>query len=103
MSTDAEWKELMNPDNCTWTWTTVNEVSGRLVTSKKTGNSIFLPAAGYRFNGDKDLTGAYGCYWSSSLNTVSPNFAGSVNLNEDYESGFSDYRYSGRSVRPVSE
>ena len=36
--------------NCDWTWTTKNGVHGYKVTSRKNGNSIFLPAAGwYRF------------------------------------------------------
>jgi len=49
--TKEEWEELFNIDNCTWTWTTVNEVNGYKVQSKKSGftdNWIFLPAAGYQ-------------------------------------------------------
>ena len=50
MPTDAELTELR--EQCTWTWTTQDGVNGYKVTSKTSGytdKSIFLPAAGYRF------------------------------------------------------
>ena len=40
MPTKAEWEELLNEDNCTWTWTTDykgSNVAGVIVTSKKVG------------------------------------------------------------------
>ena len=46
MPTPEEIKELVN--DCTWEWTTVNNVNGYKVTGKN-GNSIFLPAAGVMF------------------------------------------------------
>ena len=47
---------------CTWTWTG----NGYKVTGPN-GNSITLPAAGYRdCNGDLDDVGTYGRYWSST-------------------------------------
>ena len=60
MPTIEEWEELKN--NTTSTWTTQNDVFGRLFTSEN-GNSIFLPA------GHTYLYGQYwgGSYWSSSL------------------------------------
>ena len=64
MPTKSEQDELCN--NCTWTWTTQNGVYGRKVTGPN-GNSIFLPAAGYRVNGGLDDAGSHGYYWSSSL------------------------------------
>ena len=104
MPTDAEWTELRNTDNCTWTWTTQNGVYGRLVTSKKTGNSIFLPAAGDRNTGYLYNTGSDGLYWSSSLYTYTyPNFAWYVGFNSDFV-GRGDFdRFNGLSVRPVSK
>jgi hypothetical protein len=45
MPTKAQQDELRG--NCTWTWTTRNGVNGQLVTGPN-GNTIFLPAAGYR-------------------------------------------------------
>ena len=77
MPTKAEWEELLNEDNCTWTWTTDykgdgSNVAGVIVTSKKVGytdKSIFLPATGL-YNGDNN-TGSeiYANYWSKSLYT----------------------------------
>ena len=104
MPTKAEQDELRN--NCTWTWTTQNGVNGYKVTSKKSGytnNSIFLPAAGYRYDSSRYSAGSYGSYWSSSLYTGSPNDAwdvyfGSGSVNSDLSS-----RCSGRSVRPVCQ
>lgn len=68
MPTNKEWNELIN--GCTWTWTKGYEdgnIVGRIGTSKKNGNTIFLPAAGYKENGDKIDYEYGGNYWSSSL------------------------------------
>lgn len=101
MPTDAEWTELRT--ECTWTWTTQNGVNGRLVTCKN-GNSIFLPAAGYRYDSNLDGAGSSGGYWSSSLNAGLPFRAWYVFFDSGgVYGGYSGYRYNGRSVRPVSE
>ena len=65
MPTHAEQEELVN--NCTSTWTTMNGVKGRLFTSKNNGNTLFLPAAGYRGEASLDGTGSGSLYWTSSL------------------------------------
>lgn len=52
---------------CYWTWTTLNGVNGCKVESMTNGNSIFLPAAGFRGSGDISSVGTTGFYWSSSL------------------------------------
>ena len=103
MPTDAEWTELR--ENCTWTWTSnynCTGVKGRIVTSNINGNSIFLPAAGYRNNDDLNSAGDGGYYWSSSLYADSPGYAWRVYF---YSDGvYRDYygaRYYGQSVRPV--
>ena len=95
MPTLAEQRELLN--NCTWTWSTLNGVNGYRVTGPN-GNSIFLPAAGYRFDTRGDYQGSDGYYWSSSLSGDS-NFACSL----DYYDWLNCIRYLGQSVRPVSE
>ena len=99
MPTDAEWTELR--ENCTWTWTIKNGVNGYEVKSEANGNSIFLPAAGYRYDGDLGYAGGNGGYWSSSLYTDDPNNAWYVYFNSDYVSRDYYYRYYGLSVRPV--
>ena len=107
MPTDAEWTELRNTDNCSWTWTTIDGVNGYKVQSKKSGytdNWIFLPAAGCRYDADLDYVGSFGYYWSSSLNTDYPYAAWVVFFGSDYVGGYHyDSRYWGQSVRPVSE
>ena len=102
MPTDAEWTELR--ENCEWTWTSDYNgtgVAGRIVTSKINGNSIFLPAAGFRYNDVLYYVGRYGYYWSSSLNTDYPYYAWVVYFNSDYVYRNNIYRFYGQSVRPV--
>jgi len=101
MPTKEEFEELYN--NTTVTWTQQGGVNGRLFTATN-GNSLFLPAAGYRSNSNLYVAGSDGYYWSSSLNTVTPNYAWSLDFDSDsyYMSYFSS-RYYGLSVRPVRE
>ena len=99
MPTDAEWTELR--ENCTWTWITKNGVNGYEVKSKINGNSIFLPAAGWRGYDDLNWTGNYGYYWSSSLNSDYPWGAWGVYFGSDFVGGYGDRRCYGQSVRPV--
>ena len=101
MPTDAELIKLR--EQCTWTWTTQNGVKGYKVTSKSNGNSIFLPAAGYRSDSSLYGVGNDGCYWSSSLNTGFPNYAFDLYFYSNYVNCSSSNQYSGFSVRPVCE
>ena len=100
MPTHDELTELRK--KCSWTWTTQNGVEGYKVTSKTNGNSIFLPAAGYRYNSSLYDAGSYGYYWSSSLYAYEPDFARIVKFNSigllDWGNSYRSY---GRSVRPV--
>ena len=100
MPTKAEQDELCN--NCTWTWTTQNGVNGYKVTSKSNGNSIFLPAAGYRYASSLDCAGGFGYYCSSSLYSDYPNYAYVLFLTGSVSRG-SGNRYCGNSVRPVCQ
>ncbi len=104
MPTLTECQELL--DNCTKTWTTLNEVYGRKFTSNKSGYTdkwIFLPAAGYRDGTSLLNAGFYGIYWSSSLYTDSPYDAYYVYFDSYFVGWGSSSRGDGRSVRPVSE
>ena len=101
MPTKAEQDELRN--NCTWTWTTQNGVNGYKVTSKSNGNSIFLPAAGYRYVSSLNDAGSLGYYWSSSLYTDNPNFAYSLFFGSSDVVWYIIDRYYGFSVRPVCQ
>lgn len=100
MPTHAEQDELRN--NCTWTWATQNGVTGYKVTSKSNGNSIFLPAASYRY-GDNLQPSSIGRYWSSSLYTT---YSGNAYYLRFYPSSVDRYyddRYLGQSVRAVCQ
>ena len=102
MPTKAELDELR--ENCTWTWTTQNGVKGYKVTSKKSGytnKSIFLPAAGHRYDRSLSGAGSYGYYWSSSLNTGDSYHAYYLLCSPGYVDWSSEGRYYGQSVRPV--
>lgn len=88
--------------NCTSRDTIYNEVFGHIVTGPN-GNSIFMPAAGYRFENNLHMIGYRGNYWSCSLCTNGG--AGSA-WDITFESngcymGSGDSRCWGRSVRPV--
>ena len=104
MPTLDDFKELL--DNCTSEWTTVkdvngNDVNGRKFTSKVNGNSIFLPAAGWRSEGNFDNAGSHGYYW---LSTQFPDYSDSA-YDLYFSSGYALWgqgrRGFGRSVRPV--
>lgn len=99
MPTKAEQDELLY--KCTWTWTTQNGVKGYKVTSKRNGNSIFLPAAGYRDDSSLVDAGSKGLYWSSSLRTEFPCFAYYLDFDSSYVVLFKYDRSYGQSVRPV--
>ena len=99
MLTEAEWNELLN--NCTWTETTRNGVSGRLVTGTN-GNSIFLPAAGTRAGINLLYPGSDGHYWSSSATTI-PSTSYAKFMRFGYNNCTSGGRSNGRSVRPVMD
>ena len=64
MPTYDEWDELWD-GKCTYTNTTQNGVKGFKLTSKVTGNSIFLPAAGYYENNSLEKGGEQ-CYFMTS-------------------------------------
>lgn len=63
MPSRIQFAELI--DNCTKTWTTQNGVQGTLFIGPN-GNTLFLPAAGSRFDDRLHNDGIYGCYWTSS-------------------------------------
>ena len=98
MPTQEEMQELM--DCCEWEWVSVNGVKGYRVSGN--GNSIFLPAAGYR--NDSDLYDAGGDYLSASLFESNQNGAWYLDL-DFYSSNHGTYgssRDCGLPVRAVA-
>ena len=98
MPTKAELDELLT--ECTWIWGTYSGKKGRFVVGKN-GNSIFLPAAGYRGSSVLYNAGSGGRYWSSSLDAGNSDGAYGFSFNSDDVYWFSDRRAYGRSVRGV--
>ncbi len=98
--TKEEWEELIN--NTTAEWTTVNNVHGRKFTAS-TGNSIFLPAAGWREEATLIEAGSGGYYWSASADTGDYLVnAWGFGFRSDYQSmGPGASRNFGMSVRAV--
>ena len=89
---------------CTWVLTTQNGVDGYNVEGPN-GNSIFLPAAGYREASSLYGTGSIGHYWTSISDVGYAHHDYSA-----YILGFHGFHYmtsaersDGRSVRPVLE
>lgn len=99
MPTEAEQDELRT--KCTWTWTAQDGTYGGKITSKSNGNSIFLPAAGYRYDSSLKYAGSYGYYWSSSLSADDTNMACVLYFYSDYMYWSDHKRDYGLSVRPV--
>ncbi|MBQ7057647.1 MAG: hypothetical protein IJM84_06845 [Bacteroidaceae bacterium] len=102
MPSKEQIEELVN--NTTSEFTTVNNVKGYLFTASN-GNSIFLPAAGYRFGTSLIGAGSDGLFWSRTLNADDPVDAYYLYFDSD-EVGVSDNSSigrgdGGRTVRPV--
>ena len=87
-------------DNCSSEWKNVNGVSGIKVIGSN-GRSIFLPAAGYRWDDYTSNVGSYGYYWSSSQNPYNSYSAYRLYFGSGGMNGSRDSLYFGRSVRPV--
>ena len=101
MPTKAEFDELCY--KCNWTWTSQGGHNGYKVTGPN-GNSIFLPAAGWRIGTDTYNEGGSGYYWSSVLSSSADSISA---LELFFYSGMyytiNSDRSAGQSVRPVTE
>ena len=100
MPTSTELEELV--DDCTWEWTTLNEINGYLVTGDN-GNSIFLPAAGYRHESSLYNAGIRGHYWSSTPGRSSASYAYHLYFSSGSQDLDGGNRSHGRPVRPVTD
>ena len=114
LPTEAECRELRV--NCTCDWAAQNGVYGFKLTSKVNGQSIFLPAAGYRSGTSLDNASSRGYYWSSTPSASDTYDAYYLHLynfslddsEPDYVKSASFYvitylRSKGISIRPVTE
>ena len=96
--TEYEFNELI--DNCSITWTSSNGVYGLEFVSNKNGNSIFIPAAGYYYDVEKDAS-SFGYYWTSSLDINDSTRGKQFAFNEDGHILSSSTRFFGQTIRPV--
>ncbi len=90
-------------EKCKWEWTQQDGHNGYLVTGPN-GNSIFLPAAGYRYDwrfGSLTGAGSWGCYWSRTLYESSPDLARQLHFESVDIYTYNNDREHGQSVRPV--
>ena len=100
MPTMEQQQELS--ENCSWTCTTMNGVNGQLGTSKRNGNTIFLPAAGYRQDSSLNSAALYGLYWSRTLNPSGSASSSALNFASGNVGWYGYYfRSSGYTVRAV--
>ena len=98
MPTITEFEELVN--NTTKEWTQVNDVYGYKFTGSN-GNYIFIPAAGYCYNGSVRDVGGSGNVWSSLLNTATPYLACNLYFYSGDCYTYDDNRCNGLCVRGV--
>lgn len=104
--TTAEHGKLFDNTYVSNEWTTLYGANGRKFTDLETGQFVFFPAAGSRYNSDGSLDGSAGnagYYWSSSPYSGSTGSAWSLNLGSDSGNAYQgDYgRLAGLSVRCV--
>lgn len=98
LPTPEEFEELKT--KCTWTWETTDNVSGYRVVGPN-GNSIFLPAAGFRLVQRTNVQGEYGYYLTNTLGTSDAN-AVSYGIMEGKPAWkYETERFLGYSIRPV--
>lgn len=98
LPSSVEVRELVK--RCMWEWTEENGVKGYKV-SGITGNSIFLPAAGYMSDDKLQEKGEKGAYWTCH---VSPTDRLAMMLNfKQKEISYLDgcYKFFGNTLRPV--
>lgn len=97
-----QFDELMNPENTTVKKTFQDDVYGMLITSKRNGESIFLPAAGIRMDTDLINDGSRAYYWSRDVvrvdNFLARDFSFTTTSNTPNDT---KNRCYGLSIRPV--
>ena len=92
MPTKDELKELFN--NTTRKVETINRVKGMLFTSKINNKRLFVPFAGYWYNGSFAAAGSYAIVWSSQVHPSNVIYAcrllchssGSANIDYNFRS-----------------
>ncbi len=98
--TDDDFKELIS--ECKWTFTSMNEVNGYLVTGPNQ-KSIFLPASAFQQNTTIENLGEFGDYWSSTIVKELTGVSCSLGYSSKSYGRRRYARYVGRTIRPVTD
>ena len=97
MPTTEQQRELY--EKCSSDWTTVNGVNGLLFTGPN-GNTLFLPAAGYRNEEFLRSAGSWTLNWSRTLYSDEPSYAYDLDV-DSWTVSWGSNRYFGYTVRAV--
>lgn len=97
MPTESEFSELAY--NCSWEWVTFHGMQGVWIVGPN-GNSIFLPAAGWKSGTETHTLGVEGFYWTSSLGISDRAVALFISSGSIRWGTWKD-RFYGFAVRPV--
>ena len=102
MPSMEQFRELLNDEYTTVKKTMQNDVYGMLITGKRNGKSIFLPAAGIRMETELYNDGSRAYFWSHDLNTGSNDKALDFNFDtRNMSLTDTQSRCYGLSIRPV--
>ena len=101
MPTIDEFEELFTECKKEWVEDTENHVAGYKFTGPN-GNSIFLPAAGTRTQGNVSGEGLNGYYLSGSINATDNRFAMAYNFDQNAARRTTTPVYQALAIRPVS-
>lgn len=101
MPTIDEFEELFTECKKEWVEDTKNHVAGYKFTGPN-GNSIFLPAAGTRTQGNVSGEGLNGYYLSGSINATDNRFAMAYNFDQNSSRRTTTPVYQALAIRPVS-
>ena len=96
-----EISELRDLRKCEHIWD--EDRQGFIIKGKGTGNSIFLPAAGFRQGSETGAIGRDGYYWTSSLSEYDPCKAYNLSFYVHYFDWMYAYRFTGNPVRAVTD
>lgn len=109
MPTKADLLELQ--EECDWTWTDnfqQSGISGAIGTSKRNGNTIFLPTSGMGSYKGRTKNNEFGFYWSSWLDKDGIDHAYMFRIEQSYSTPNkalaytnNNYREYGKAIRPV--
>lgn len=98
--TSRQFQELF--DECTYEWASFNGVNGGIFIGPN-GNTIFLPAAGWKYREEPSYVNTTGCYSSSTSAGSAQYYCWHFIFNESSTRSFREDCTKGFSIRPVEK